>query len=80
MVVEHFGMVKMLFQMENFIDFPQGNDGISMGVVERIVEIYQEVSVGQSGVHGRLFDEGFGGMWQNYEKTVETGYRNTEKR
>ena len=80
MVVEHFGMVKVLFQMENFIDFPQGDDGISMGVVERIVEIYQEVSVGQSGVHGRLFDEGFGGMWQNYEKTVETGYRNTEKR
>ncbi len=39
-------------EVENSEDFLQGDDGIAMRVVKRIVEVDEKVGIGERGAHG----------------------------
>ena len=44
-VVEHFGVIEVLIQMQVLIQLSQSNNGIAVGVVEGVIEVDEKVGV-----------------------------------
>ena len=49
-VVEDFGVIEVLIQMQKLVQLTQSNDCIAVGVVERVIKIDEKVGV----LHARM--------------------------
>ena len=49
-VVEDFGVIELLIQMQKLVQLTQSDDGIAVGVVERVIKIDEKVGV----LHARM--------------------------
>ena len=49
-VVEDFGVIEVLIQMQKLVQLTQSDDGIAVGVVERVIKIDEKVGV----LHARM--------------------------